>query len=214
MTIYATSIIVNGTLQGPSLSANTVSGSNGAPLNITGDVSVNGSVLTKGRLEFSDTMFLTMRPTADLAMNGNERIITGADMVVDNNASDATSLSQLADVPTIWDWTTGTFTIPVDGLYNLELQGSFSNVQADAQNGVYWYMRNQAHPEARVAANISRGPLVSSSITRFLLKGDIIQPVFYSSDPESQLLANGETFVSSLIMNTVNVDHSKYYRIQ
>jgi hypothetical protein len=213
MTIYATSIVVNGTLQGPSISANNVSGSNGTPLNITGDVSVNGSVLTKGRLEFSDTMFLTMRPTSDLPMNGNERIIIGDDMVVDNNTSDATSLSQLADVPNIWDWTTGTFTIPVDGLYNLELQGSFSNVQADAQNGVYWYMRNQAYPEARMAANISRGPLVSSSITRFLLKGDVIQPAFYSSDPESRLLANGETFVSSLIMNTVNVDHSKYYRI-
>jgi len=213
MTIYATSIVVNGTLQGPSISANNVSGSNGTPLNITGDVSVNGSVLTKGRLEFSDTMFLTMRPTSDLPMNGNERIIIGDDMVVDNNTSDATSLSQLADVPNIWDWTTGTFTIPVDGLYNLELQGSFSNVQADAQNGVYWYMRNQAYPEARMAANISRGPLVSSSITRFLLKGDVIQPAFYSSDPESRLLANGETFVSSLIMNTVNVDHSKYYRM-
>ena len=211
--IYTNNLVISGTLTDTQLYANTVTGSNaGSTINIKGDVAIDGSVLSKGRLEFSDTMFLTMRPAADMAVPAGERIILGDDMAIDAATSDASSLANLADVTSIWNWENGTFTIPVDGLFSLELQGSFSNAQPDAMNGVYWYMKNQAHADARIAANITRSSVVSSASTRFLLKGDIIQPAFYSSDPGAKLLANGETYVSALIVSTNTVDHGKYYR--
>lgn len=215
MPIYANNLVISGTLSGTPLYANTVTGNNeGSSINIKGDVAVEGSLFTKGRIDFSDTMFLTMRPTNDLLIATGERIILGDDMIVDAQCSDASALANLTDVASIWNWENGTFTIPVDGLYNLELQGSFSNSQPDAVNGVYWYLKKQAHANARIAANISRSSqIVSSSSTRFLLKGDVIQPVFYTSDPDAKLLANGETYISSLIVSTNAVDHDKYYRV-
>jgi len=214
MSIQTNSLIVHGNVQGTTLlSAGTVSGATGSALNIAGDVAINGSVLSKGRIQFSDTMFLTMRPPADIVMQTNEHFITGSDMLVDPNSSDATSLSQLTDVLTIWNWNNGSFVIPMDGLYTMELQGSFSNTVPNALNGVYWYMRSETNQNSRVAANINNGPVVSASTTRFFLAGDVVQPVFYSSDPNSTLLANGETYVSSVILNTLDVDQSKYTRV-
>lgn len=213
MSINANTINVQGNLSGKGIYTNNLGSGSTAPLAIATDVNINGSVFSKGRIQYSDTMYLTMRPPQDLPLVTNEHFITGSDMLVDPQTSDASTLSQLTDILAIWNWNNGTFTIPVDGLYTIEIQGSFSNTVPDAVNGVYWYFRNHAHPNARVAANIQRGQVVSASTTRYFLQGDIIQPAFYSSDAGAVILANGESYLSSLIQTTLDVDHSKYYRL-
>jgi hypothetical protein len=214
MPIYTNNLVIQGALQDTGLYANTVTGSNNA-LTIMSDVAVNGNVFTTGRVDISDTMYMTMRSTSNVLMGGNEHYVTNSDMSLDAQNSDASVLGQMADVYSIWDWNTGKFTVPLDGLYTLQLQGSFSNSPGaeDAINGVYFYYRNHAYPDARSAANMTRSPLVFTSTTQYLLKGDIVQPAFYSTDSNAILYGNGETFLNFLIQNTVSVSHSNYYRL-
>lgn len=211
--IYTTNLIVNGTMTG-SVGANTVSGSN-ATLEIASDIAVNGSVFSRGRVDTADTMYMTMRASSNVPVPAQEVFVQGTNLLLDDQSSDPRAIARLADVATIWNPADGKFTVPVDGLYTLELQGSFSNNAAavNPKNGVYFYFRNHAHPDARVAASFTKeAELVHTKTTQYLLKGDIIQPTFYSNDPDASLLGNGETYLSFLINNTTSVNHADYYR--
>jgi hypothetical protein len=212
--IYTTNLIVNGTLTG-SVGANTVGTSN-PTLEISSDVSVNGSVFSRGRVDTADTMFMTMRASSNVPVPGQEVFVQGTNLLLDPQSSDARAIGRLADTTSIWNPANGEFTVPVDGLYTLELQGSFSNNAAavNPKNGVYFYFRNHAHPNARVAASFTKeAELVHAKTTQYLLKGDIIQPTFFSNDPDASLLGNGETYLSFLINNTTSVNHDDYFRL-
>lgn len=212
--IYTTNLIVNGTMTG-SVGANTVSGSN-STLEIASDVAVSGSVFTRGRVDTVDTMYMTMRASADVPVPAQEVFVTGSNLLLDDQSSDPRAIARLADVTTIWNPANGEFVVPVDGLYTLELQGSFSNgaTAQNPKNGVYFYFKNHAHPNARVAACFTKdADLVHTKTTQYLLKGDIILPTFYSNDPEAALRGNGETYLSFLINNTTSVNHADYFRL-
>lgn len=216
MTISANTIIVHGTMDGNTLYANTLSApeSMGA-INVMSDLKVSGNVMSEGRLETGKTIFGTMRAAADFPMLTNEHFITGYDMVLDPNASDAASLMSVMpnqDILSIWDWVNGKFIVPADGFYNLQLQGSFSNTVPDATNGVYWYFRNHEFPNARVAATMSKSPIVYSTTSAFLLKGDVVQPAFYSSDASSVLIGSGETYLSFMLPTTIKPT-TAFYRL-
>jgi hypothetical protein len=213
MTIYANNLVVNGSFNGTSLHANNIGAGSNAVLNVMSDIAVNGSVLSKGRLEAGSTMYMTMRVTSNVDMGANEHYIVNYDMILDPSASDPVSISAVADYTTIWNWMDGTFTVPVDGLYTLQMQGAFSNSVPDATNGVYYYFRNHAYPNARYAANLQKSPIVYSASSQYLLKGDVIQPTYYSTDSNSVILGNGESYLSFLIPSTVNVTHSNYVRL-
>lgn len=217
MTIYTNSLVVQGALNGATLHANTLSGaSNASSITIMNDIAVHGNVFTNGRMDVSDTMYMTMRAGSNIAIGSGEHFIRGNDMLVDLQSSDPTSISKLTNVSAIWDWTAGKFIVPFDGLYTIELQGSFSNNPAfqNPTNGVYWYFRNQAFPNARVAATMSGRQVAHTSTTRYMLTGDVVQPTFYSNDPDAVLVGGtGESYLAFLITNTVTAAHQNYFRV-
>lgn len=126
----------------------------------------------------------------------------------------ASNIPMIVPPQSIFNNTTGVITVPTSGFYSLYMQGSFSNTQLDAQNGVFFRFLNHSHSNTRVAPVIARSPLVSTSAMKFLLAGDTFVPVFYSSDSNASLLGTeGETLVGFTVLTTVTPTHSNYYRV-
>lgn len=207
MTIYTNNLIVHGTFSGSSLHTNNMSSGDTAPINITSDIKVTGNVSTQGRIETGSTLFMTMRVPQDITMRDNEHFIIDTDMILDLSSSDAQSITSIADYTTIWNWENGTFTVPISGLYTLQIQASFENTVPDTLNGVYFYFVSSSYPDARAATNIVKSSIVYTNTSQFLKKGDIIKPVFFSTDKNATIKGNGESYLSFLIPSTLtNLD--------
>ena len=199
--IYAQNFFCSGTLSGnvpvnistSSLSANTLSN-----INFTSPVSVDGNITTTGTLNIGKTKYATYLLNKDITMNNNEYSCTSDCLTLDETASGFSENSS----DSTYDITRGVFIVPMDGLYNLDIQGSFSNIVQEATNGVYFYFQSDSHPKGRIAPVISSSKIVSTSRLAYLLKDEVIQPIFYSSDPHSTLISSaGETFVGFTILH-------------
>ena len=206
MPIYTNTLIVQGALQSTALYAGSVGGAGGSnvPLAIASDVTVAGSVSASGRVDVGAPMYMTMRAVdSNVPLGGAERPILTGDMQVDMDprSTDATALAQLADVWAIWDGATGNYTVPLDGLYALQLQGAFSNADAGALNSAYFYALDGVTPGARLGASMARAPLVRAALTGWFRAGERVRPAFASSDSNATLLAGtGETLLNFVLM--------------
>ena len=197
--------------------ANQLSSQGYSNLTVGSDLHVTGSIYGSGRMDVGATIYATFRPLSNISFSGNT-VLSGGAFIYDWTSADMTAMSNMTmSVPrsNIFNPVTGVITVPVSGLYNLEMQGSFSNNAAtsnNADNGVYYQFLNQSFSNTRRAAAITRGTVASTSTSAFLLAGDTIKPTFYSSDSNATLLANGESYVAFSVMATVTPTHSNYYR--
>ena len=217
MTIYATSIYVTGTMCNVPVYANELSSTGFSNLNVGSDMYVNGTIHGTGRMDVGATLYAAFRPMSNMVFTGGSSQLTGGNFIYDWTSADMTAMSNMTlSVPrsNIFNPSTGVITVPVSGLYNLEMQGSFSNSGnlPAPQNGVYYRFLNHSYSNARRAASMTTGNIVSTSTSAFLLAGDTILPTFYSDDSNAVLLANGETYVSFSVMATVTPTHSNYFR--
>lgn len=222
MPIYANNINILGTISGLPLYTNTLSASNLSNITIQDDVRINGDVYTNGRMDVGSTVFSTFRMSSNIPFSSgvnNILVPSSNSFVYDFTASDMSAMSRIPlSIPTsnIYNYASGYITVPVSGLYSLEMQGSFSNnpAKTDVKNGVYYKFLNHTHPNARIAAVYTQHDVVSTSHMAFLLANDRFQPTFYSNDPDAYLLGeNGESFISFTVAATVTPTHSNYVRI-
>jgi hypothetical protein len=199
------------------VNANSLTNPGFSNLRIGTDIVITGAVKTRGYVDTGATMYATFRPASMLSFAPEQPQVhggsfqydwTGADMSAMDGMPLAVARSNIINVGT------GVVTVPVSGLYNLFMQGSFSNSGvANPVNGVYYYFQNQAFAGSRRAAVFSSGPLVSTNTTQYLLAGERIQPMFYSSDSGAKLLANGESYLGFNVLTTVTPTHSNYFRV-
>lgn len=200
--------------------ANTLSSSNLSNISIESDLRVTGDIYTEGRMDIGNTIFTTFRLSSNVSFAdhavASEVFATSNTFMIDFTHTDVTGMNgmTLAIPPAdIYNEDTGVITVPMNGLYSIQLQGSFSNSTEPAVNGVYVYLQNHSHSNARVAAITSPGPLISTSFMSYLLGGDRILPTFYSNDPNAFLISDsGETFVSYSVAATTS-PKSTYYRV-
>lgn len=210
--IYTSNLIMNGNMVNvPNVYTNNLSANGFSNINFMSDINVQGNILGAGRVQTGTTIYGKYVLTSNLSFpTACNEIPAISNFSVDPTATDISGLTvmNMAVPPQdILDNTTGTVTIPVSALYNIYIQGSFSNSQAPGTyvNGVYFRFLDSASSNARVAAIISAdSPITYTSYTGFLPAGSRFQPVFYSSDSNVSLVADaGETFIGcSLIMAT------------
>lgn len=223
MTIYTSNLIINGTISNfPALYTNNISANAFSNISVNSDLSIRGAVYTSKHMDAGDTFFATFRISSNLPLpvGGGEASGTSSNIFgVDRTASDMTPMNNVPmSIPPyqIFNGATGVVTVPTSGLYNLSLQGSFSNSGggAGAINGVYFKFLNHSFSNARVGPVMSAAPLVHTSVTKFLLSNDRFQPCFYSSDTNATVLAaNGESTVSFALIATTTPTHSNYFRV-
>jgi len=218
--ISANTFTVAGKISNMTLYANTM-GANGYS-NITFDdsVHVNGDVFTNGRMDVGSTIYAKFRLQSNVPFNNNHEVkATSNTFVMDFTSTDMTDMSRVPlIVPPfkIYNASLGNITVPVNGLYLLEMQGVFANDPNanNAINGVFYRFLNHPYPQSRVATNTTSGDIVSTSHAAFLLAGDVFEPIFYSSDSNATLIpSNGETYISFSVAATVTPTHSNYVRI-
>jgi hypothetical protein len=146
-------------------------------------------------------MYITYRLTADTKMNASEYACIDNSFQVDEIFSDIKAIATPNEY--VYDMTSGLFTVPISGLYNIEIQGSFSNTVPEAVNGVYFYFLSESHPNGKISPVITSANIVSTARMTYLKQGEVVKPIFYSSDPTTVLMANkGETFVGFTIIQT------------
>ena len=216
MTIYTNSFIVTGAAYNSPIYTNTLGMNGYSNMSITSDLFVEGDVYSSGRLDVGTTVHATFRLASNTEFGGsNEFSGSGAGAGESAFALDFAS-SQLTDMismplavasSNIYNEDTGVITIPIDGLYSVDMQGSFSNIDmgnaASVENGVYYKLLDRVYPDCRIAGNIVRGNLVSTRHMAFMEGGERLLPVFYSSDSNAVLLAEGhETYVSFTLAAT------------
>lgn len=221
MAIFTSNFTVLGTISNfPALYTNNMTAPSLSNITVNSDLDIVGNVFTNGRMDVGKTIFATFRLGSNIAFNGANEIIAKSNQItMDMTATDMSGMSNIPMVVApfqVYNQSTGVVTVPTSGFYTLSMQGSFSNVAngADARtNGVYYRFLNHSFSNARCHATLTPGPLVSTSITRFLLAGDQFVPVFYSKDSNCTLLGvDGETYVSFSVLATVTPSHSNYYR--
>lgn len=217
MTIIANNFYVTGSLCNIPVSANTLASPGFCNLQVVTDMQVRGTIYGTSRLDTGATMFATFRPASNLQFTASQNQNHGGTFRFDWTGSDMSAMTMPMAVArsNIINVATGVITVPVSGMYNLEMQGAFSNDMnaVNSVNGVYYYFLNQSFNNTRRAAVITKGPVVSTSTAQYLLAGDRIQPMFYSSDSNALLLANGETYIGFSVMCTVTPTHSNYFRV-
>lgn len=218
MGIYTNNFYVAGSLANTPIYANTLSASNSATIEVESDIRVRGDLHCTGRMDTGNTIFTTFKLSSNLPFSAenHELHATSNSFAFDMTETD---FSGMSNVPlavarsNIYDQDTGRITVPVSGLYSIQLQASFCNIAPNPTNGLYIYMLNHVHSNVRRAPVTSSGPLLSTSFTGFLLGGDVLLPTFYSNDPDAVLVADaGETLVSYAIPMTVTPSHSNYMR--
>jgi hypothetical protein len=211
MPIYASTVNVAGTISGLPIYANNLAADSMSNIDIQDDVHVNGDIYTAGRLDTKSTMYATFRLTSNVSFTTSE-LHPSSELILryDETAGDLSTISKLPLVlpnPNDFnDFSAGYITLPVTGLYNIQVQGAFENDPAFAsiiKNGVYFKLLNRSHPNARLACDFSPAELVSTAFTSYLNAGDQMQPIFYSNDPNASLVAtNGETYVTFTVVST------------
>lgn len=219
--IITSNFIVTGTISNfPALYTNNMTAPDLSNIKIHSDIAVEGCISTNSRMDVGSTIFATFRLNSNNSFAGsNEYIARSNNITMDFTSSDMSAMSNMTlSIPSyqVFNQTTGVITVPVSGFYNLSMQGSFSNNASlsNPKNGVYYRFLNHSYSNARVAANISSGPLVSTSALKFLLANDRLQPIFYTNDPDATLIGgSGETYVNFTVLATVTPTHSNYYRV-
>ena len=211
MGLYANNMVIQGRVDNLPIYANTISASSYSNVSVESDLSVNGEVFVKGRMDVGRTIYSTFRLTSNMSFvnaNNLEMHATSNAFVMDMNYSDIASMSGISMAVPPYLQATGQIHVPVSGLYTIQLQASFSNVATSPMNGVYLYLQSKLYPDIRIAPVMTSGPLVSTSFTGFLSAGDIILPTFYSNDANATLIGtsdhHGETFVSYCITATTS----------
>lgn len=221
--IYTSNLTITGVLKDiPALYANTLYSANTSNIHVSSDLSVDGTVATTKHMDLGETIFATFRTTADIPFDGATEVKpSSSNLSIDFQASDLSAMTA-SNIPMvipsyqIFNGATGIITIPTTGLYALSMQGSFSNDAAAVNpvNGVYFKMLNHGHSNARIAPAFTSGPVASTSTMQFMMGNDTVEAIFYSSDSNAQVLsANGESFISFMVMGTVSPTHSNYYRV-
>lgn len=218
--IVASNIYVMGTISGMPLYANSIGANNLSNIDVNSDLSVTGSVFTEQRMDCGTTVFATFRQASNISFASSSEIFCSSNtFTMDFTTSDMSGMSIMNPVIPlyqVYSFATGRITVPVSGLYNLEMQGSFSNSPSatNVQNGVYYRFLNHPNPSARVGANFTSGSMVSTSMQVFLLGGDVFLPTFYSNDPNASLVKNdNETYVKFSVVATVTPQHNNYVRV-
>lgn len=220
MTIYTSNLIINGTISNfPALYTNNITSGSFSNININSSLNVTGSLFCRDHLDVGDTTFAMFRLSSNLPipLGGGEATAKSNHIVtMDGTASDMSAMSKMpmSILPyQVFNGATGVVTIPTSGLYNLAIQGSFSNSTSTAINGVYFKFLNHSYSNARVGATFTHAPLVHTSVTRYLLSNDRFQPLFYSSDADASVLStDGESFVNFSMISTITPTHSNYFR--
>ena len=208
MTIYTNSFVVTGAAYNTPIYTNSLAMNGYSNMNITSDLFVDGNVYSSGRLDVGATVHATFR----LASNTNFGGLFEFSGSSNSFAMDWTA-SKMTDVMTmplvvpssnIYNEDTGIISVPIDGLYSLEMQGSFSNDwDSQVTHGVYYKLLDRPTSNCRVAGNIAQGPLVSTCHVGFLNGGERLLPVFYSSDSNTVIVGdNSETYVSFTLATT------------
>lgn len=221
--IITSNFIVTGSISNfPALYTNNMTAPDLSNITIHSDINVTGVIKTPTRMDVGSTIFATFRATSNINFSSSNEIVARSNqLIMDVTSSDMSAMSA-SNIPMaipanqVFNYTTGTITVPAAGFYSLYMQGSFSNSTSSPApvNGVYYRFLNHSHSNARVSPVLSSSPLVSTSAMRFLLAGDTFQPTFYSSDPDATLVGTaGETFVGFTVLATVTPTHSNYYRL-
>lgn len=225
MAIFATTINIYGSNNNiPKVYTNNITPVGvGSNIEINSDVVVSGNMLSTKRMDVSKTVFAMFRPSSNISYNGSNELhalSNGSNLfTMDMTSTDMTGMNEMGvEIPfnNIFDENTGIIRAPISGFYNLCMQGSFSNSSAGSNqllNGVYYYFPNRSHSNARIAANLSSANIVSTNHTLFLLSNDQLLPTFYSTDSNTTLLNNGETYVGFTLLVGAKPEHSNYYRI-
>lgn len=218
--IYASNFILTGSFSNIPVYTNNLTAPEFSNISLQGDVNVNGSVFTNGRMDVGKTIYATFRLNSNLSFDNTNEIHGLSNRYnFDFTSSDMSGMSnmQLAVPPfMIYNSNNGRVTVPISGLYALEMQGVFQNdpAHSNVQNGVYYKFLNHSYSNARMAASITNGSLVSTSHMAFLLAGDVFCPTFFSNDSNAQLVStNGETYVTFSVAATVTPTHSNYVRV-
>lgn len=217
MGIYTNSLVISGNVAAPvytSMPSSNVS--------LEGDLRVNGSIFSTGRMDVGTIIFATFRLTSNISFNSTRTEIYPMfnRFAMDFTYTHMTGMESMASVmavpsSNIYNAATGEITVPVTGFYSIQLQGVFQNdpTKTDAKNGVYMYFQTFPNPNARVAAAIAEDGMLSTTHVAFLLGGDRFLPVFYSNDPSGVLKSsNGETYVSFTLLATATTAASGYVR--
>lgn len=162
MTIITSNFIVNGTISNfPALYANTMTAPSLSNIRVESDLDVNGSVFTTKRMDVGSTIFATFRLTSNVQFSGsNEYVSTSNTLPMDMSSTDMSAMTGIPMVvPSyqIFNQQNGVITVPTSGIYNLHMQGNFSNSIPNAMNGVYYRFLKESHSNARTAAVISSG---------------------------------------------------------
>lgn len=219
--IYASNFYITGSMSNIPVYTNNLTPGPGGLSNVTvkSDIVVEGTVKTTGRMDVGNTMYATFRMTSNAAFSPGVPELFGVSnmLAYDFTAADMSAMSNMTmAVPRnqIYNQSNGVITVPVSGLYTLQMQGAFSNSMGGVVNGVYYRFLNHSHSNARIAPRMGTGELQSTSVTAYLLAGDLLQPTYYSTDPNAVLVGeNGETFVSFAVHSTVTPTHSNYFRV-
>lgn len=199
MTIYTNSFTITGAAYNSPIYTNTLGMNGFSNMSIDSDLYVGGNVFSTGRFDVGTTVAAIFRLTSNVTFAAsNVYSDTTSAFGIDVGSSDIDEISTLPTIipaSNIYNPSTGIITVPMNGLYNLEMQGSFSN--SHAQNGVWFKSLDAPFPDVRMSANVSQGPLLSTNHTTFLQAGQRLLPEFYSSDSNTTLVAdNNETYVS------------------
>lgn len=218
MTIIANAFYVSGQISNMTLHANTLDASGYCNISVSDNLKVAGSIFTTQRMDVGSTIYATFRLGSNMPFNSSNEVTGTSNMFTMDWAS--TDMAGMSDIPLtipsykIYNQATGEITVPVSGLYHLEIQGVFQNANASATNGVYYKFTNLPCPNARMSAKMTSRNIVSTSHSAFLLAGDRFMPTFYSDDPGATLVpTNGETYIRFVVAATVTPSHSNYVRL-
>lgn len=219
--IQTNNLNILGRLENMTLFTNSLDANGYSNITVADNLHVNGNMYTSGRVDVGSTIYATFRLQSNIGFPANEIQCTSNSFIMDWTSTDLSGIQQpipvKLSVPTsnVFNTTTGEITVPISGLYVIEMQGAFINGETatNIQNGVYYYFNNLPFPNARVSAQITNGQIASSSHTAFLLGGDHIVPCFYSNDLGAYLdSSKGETYVRFVLTASVTPTHSNYVR--
>lgn len=220
MTIFASNLIINGTIGNiPALYTNNINTNTLSNININSDVNIKGIVACTRHLDVGDTIFATFRLSSNLALpaTGGEASPTSTQITgMDMTSSDVSGMSNIPmSVPKwkIFNGSNGIVTIPTSGLYNISVQGSFS-ASNNIYNAVYLKFLNHTYSNARVGVAMTSAPVVHTSVTKYLLSNDLFLPCFYSTGNDVSVVGgDGESYVQFSMISSVTPTHSNYRRL-
>lgn len=218
--IFTSNLVITGTVKDMPVYTNTLAAASMSNISIEGGITVHGSVFSTGRIDYGDTMYGFFRLSSNQSFSNASEIYTQSNwFVYDYTSADMVSMSNVVsdmnELYTLINYQTGVIRIPISGLYHIHIQGKFDNDPnaENVKNGVYFYFKNYTHCNCRLAANISSGDLLSTSHIAYMLRGDLIQPTFFSNDSNAILEGNGETYAGFTILSTITPTHSNYVRV-